>query len=195
MAVARKPTIYKGRDAVMLRKVIALILIIAIALPLFIPTMTASASGTVRLTVKNKSRAEFVLYLSGPDRYELVIKGTKKFNVVPGIYRYTYTACGTTQVTGTLEITKNTVMTIPKCPPGTPIPLTFLLKNNTGGYLNIVMTGSKGTYNFNLSPGNHNITVFAGKYKYVATGCGGKTLKGKINILGVWFKYWSFSCK
>lgn len=179
----------------MLRKIVSLILLVAIALPLLIPTTTTSASSTVRLTVKNKSKAEFVLHLSGPEKYDLLIKGTKKFEVIPGTYRYIYNACGTTQVTGTIDITKNSILNIPKCPPGVPTIISFLLKNKTGGYLNLVMTSNRNTYTFNLAPGNHQISVYSGKYKYVATGCEGKTVKGKINILEVWFKHWSWSCK
>ena len=112
------------------------------------PVGKVLAADTVKLTVKNKSGSVFVIRLSGPESYtNTVKKGTSKFDVVPGIYRYSYTACGTTQTTGTINATKNAVLVVAKCPPGLPPLVTFTLKNKTGEYLQLILTGRQ-TYNF-----------------------------------------------
>jgi len=176
------------------RMLISLLIIFAIFLPLFVPVGKVLAADTVKLTVKNKSGSVFVIRLSGPESYtNTVKKGTSKFDVVPGIYRYSYTACGTTQTTGTINATKNAVLVVAKCPPGLPPLVTFTLKNKTGEYLQLILTGRQ-TYNFNLAPGDHKLTVYADKYKYVASGCGGRSAKGRMNIKSG-FKWWEWTCK
>ena len=178
----------------MIRRLVSLLIILAILFPLLAPTGEALAADTVKLTIKNKSGSVFVIRLSGPESYtNTVKKGTTKFDVVPGIYRYSYTACGTTQMTGTINATKNAVLVVAKCPPGPPPLITFTLKNKTGGNLQITMTG-KQSYTFNVSPGDQKLTVYEDKYRYVATGCGGLSAKGRINIKSG-FKWWEWTCK
>jgi hypothetical protein len=178
----------------MKRRLFCLLIILAIFIPLLAPSGDAQAADTVKLTVKNKSGSVFVLRLSGPESYtNTVKKGTSKFDVVPGVYRYSYTACGTTQTTGTINANKNAVLVVAKCPPGLPPLVTFTLKNKTDGYLQLTMTGRQ-SYTFNVPPGDQKLTVYEDKYRYTATGCGGLTAKGRINIKSR-FKWWEWTCK
>jgi hypothetical protein len=177
----------------MKRKLFALFLVVIVLLPLLLPGESAFASDLVKVKIKNKSGSQFVLYLSGPENYEIKVKGnTSKAEVVPGTYRYRYTACGNTQTTGTLAATKDVTFLIPKCPTGSGGTVSFQLRNQTGEYMRLVMTG-KVSYNLYLAPGNTQLTLQEGKYKYTATGCGGATLNGKINIRKG-FKWWKWTC-
>jgi hypothetical protein len=148
----------------------------------------------VKVKIKNKSGSQFVLYLNGPASYEINVKGNvSKGEVLLGTYAYRYTACGTTQTTGTISASKDVTLLIPKSPTGSGETVSFTLRNQTGDYLRLMLTG-KVSYNFYLPPGNTQLTVQEGNYKFTAEGCGGFSHSGKINIRKG-LKYWRWTCK
>ena len=56
---------------------------------------------------------------------------------------------------------------------------TILIKNNTGGWISIYLTGPA-KFNFDLTAGNTTINVCPGQYSFTAYGCGGATRSGSV---------------
>lgn len=175
----------------MSKKLFVLLLIAALLLPLVVTNGEAYAAAGTKLTVKNKSGAPIQLTLNGPKQYSYpkVKNGVNKFVVEPGVYYYTHNACGKNN-TGRLDLTKPFVLLIDKCPPG---PITIKVVNKTGGMMRMQLTGPA-SYNFNLSPGDNNLTVIPGKYRYEVFGCGDGYAKGRVNIK-IGMRPWIWFCR
>jgi hypothetical protein len=147
-----------------------------------------AAATTLQLVVNNKTGATVDLSLKGPaGSYNWRVKeGKSTFSVVPGIYKYSYTACGK-QVSGSVHVRKNAqVLNLAACAKkatkGAGV-VNVKIRNNTGGYVQLNLSGPA-TYSFSLAPGSSTISVIKGKYQYSAWGCGGASISGTKQLGG-----------
>jgi hypothetical protein len=154
----------------------------------------ATATGMVKLTIKNKTGVKVTLTLRGPAYYQFQIKPnkTEKEYLRKGTYTYSYEACGG-KTTGTIVVeTGKEKLTLPKCQKTSSQVAKVTVKNNTGGYIRINLTGPA-SYYFYLKPGTTQIQVIKGKYQYTCYGCGGASKSGTVNLrngfVWTWFCY------
>jgi len=131
----------------------------------------------VQVTFENKTGALVRIQLRSTTTIYLNLNpGKTKGQLEPGIYKYSYLACGAT-VTGTLKVKPNgATLVLPKCKGGAGkaggVPqVTF--DNKTGASVRITLTGPKAVY-LTLSTGKNKAELPAGTYKYSYESCGGK---------------------
>ncbi len=143
------------------------------------PSSFAPSATTIPFFFENKTGGKVTITVQGPLYYSFTLKtGKTKTNISPGLYQYSYTACGK-QNRGTLTAKNGAKFVLPTCI--TKGLVKIVIKNNTGGILTLNLTGPA-TYNFTLSPGKQTISVIKGVYKYLARGCGGATKSGSKNL-------------
>lgn len=180
------------------KKSIFLIVIISLLFASAIPTGVASAAKKVTLTIRNEPDAPFDLILTGPKTIILPIKGHRaQYKIDPGIYTYTYQVCSQTH-TGILDATKNVKIKVKKCPPGMADPITAVLENKTGDWLSIELIGAFKTYSLKFSPGKHTFPIVPGRYRFLVTGCGGSSKKGKVWFTNSYLsakRPWTWACR
>jgi hypothetical protein len=147
-----------------------------------------AASGTVRLTVNNKTGAVLAtLTLTGPKTYVFynVPTGRSIYEVIKGKYRLTYKACGANR-SKILNIQSNLKFNTVSCPVAR-----IRVVNETGGTLILVLNGPA-SYRFALPPGNTVIVVLKGTYQFTGSGrCG--TDRGSLRAQGRMF--WTWWCR
>ena len=180
----------------MKKRILFSILIVVLLFSVMAPTVSAkAAAGEVKLTVINKTKTDVPMRLSGPGSYTVDGHGAKfKLNVLPGVYSYSYQACGR-KFYGTLVVAKGTKLVLPACPPSANAKklTSFTVQNNTNGLLTLILKAKGITYTFALGAGPHVITVQEAQYKYTVKGCSGGAKKGMINLFG-YLRTWTWTC-
>jgi hypothetical protein len=152
----------------------------------------------VRISILNHNPTAITVTLQGPATYRVVAKGAKNIgytsvNVIQGTYRYSYSLCGANKKGTLLAVGNRVQLTLPRCDETPQIQThTLRIRNETGGWVALQLTG-RTSYNFNLAPGKTRVIVSDAKYRYYATGCGGKFVKGQVIV---WHDTsWSFTCE
>lgn len=184
------------------KKLLILLVITSLLLTAFIPVpFTAqdvvgqAQSGTRQLVINNKTGEKFNLVLKGPATYNFMLKaGKQNVSILPGKYKYTYTACGG-EKKGTLEFKKdNQVLVLAACKVKNAEKgkVNITIQNNTHAYMTLNLVGPE-TYRFSLKAGKTVITVAKGKYQYTATGCGGSVATGVIQLKKP--RVWTWFCR
>ena len=168
-----------------MKKTVVPILIIIMSLLLSAwspaPTFTAASASAAKntFTFQNKTGSKLTITLTGANYYTFNLKaGNNKLVISPGLYQYSYNACGKLQ-TGMVTIKPGAKLLLPKCKVTGMVNVK--IANNTNGYLTLNLTGPA-TYYLSLKPGANIISVVKGKYSYTAWGCGGASASGVKNL-------------
>ncbi len=178
------------------RKFVSLLLALVILAVSVAPAYAgdSAATGTIQVSIQNKTGGSARISLSGPASYSFDLKsGKNKVNVTPGTYSYSYKACGLT-LTGKFDARKSgATLTLPKCGTGKAGggEVKVTIKNNTGGSITIYLSGPQ-SYTFNFPSGTSKMTVVPGKYSYTVYGCG-TSMSGTKNFKGGGL-VWMFWC-
>jgi hypothetical protein len=154
---------------------------------------TFNATATIiPFSFQNQTGSKITIVLQGPAYYTLELKtGANKVNLLPGLYQYSYTACGKPQK-GTVTVNIGAKLILPKCKTTAKGTVNIQIANNTHRYLTLNLTGPA-TYNFSLPAGKTTITVIKGTYTYRAWGCGGASKSGTKNLSRNGF-VWTWFC-
>ena len=166
--------------------VLAAVLLLSAVAPAF--AAPERTKDKVNVQFQNKTGASVRITLTGPATVYLTLNtGKTKSELVPGTYKYSYTACGKTN-TGTFKVKKaGATLTLPKCGKEGGAKAAgegkIKIKNDTSGTITIYLTGPQ-NYTFYVSPGTSQLKVAKGKYDYTAYGCGGSTDSGTIKAGG-----------
>jgi len=147
-----------------------------------------SASGTIRLTVNNKTGAVIDrLVLSGAKAYTFynVPIGKSTFEIIKGKYKIEYLACGVNKAKK-VTILSNYKFNTVSCPMAK-----INVINETGSIMTLIMNGPS-KYRFTIPPGTMRINVIKGTYKYTGY-CSCGTITGTINAKGR--MRWNFWCR
>ncbi len=159
------------------------------------PAMAApdTLKDKVPVQFQNKTGGSVVITLTGPATVYLTLNtGKTKSELIPGTYKYSYNACGTT-LTGTFKAKNGATLTLPKCKTGggSANEGKQKISNNTGGTLTMILSGPH-SYTFYVATGTSQISLIKGNYNYTIYGCGGAVLTGTRKLPGG--GNWMFWC-
>ena len=128
----------------------------------------------VQVQFQNKTGSSVRITLTGPATVYLTLNtGKTKTEMIPGTYRYSYNACGTTN-TGTFKVKAGANLALPKCKSGgggSAGEKKQAITNNTGGTLTMILSGPH-SYTFYVATGRSQISLVKGTYNYTIYGCG-----------------------
>jgi hypothetical protein len=164
-------------------KLLFVMVICALLISAFLPAQTGTR--TVKLVFNNKTAEQVSIRLTGAETYTFSLPpGKSNQQVLPGKYRYAYTACGGEAKSGNLTVKKNgdtlTLAACPKKPPTPPATYKLVLNNKTGQVVTVTLAGPA-TYTFTLQPGKTSQDVKPGKYRYSYPACQGEK-KGTVEV-------------
>jgi len=143
-------------------------------------------AGMATLKINNRSGKEFTITLTGTAYYYFTVKvGANVFQVKPGQYIYSHSACTDTE-TGKLNVNaKGATLNIKKCPASkgsSSVSSGMRIKfvNETGAEMTLYMYGTT-SYVFKIPPGKSTVRVLPGTYSYtMVRACG--THSGTIKV-------------
>ena len=146
------------------------IIILALLISGFMPAQT----GTVKVVFNNKTAEQVRISLTGPATYSFKLPtGKSNQQVLPGRYRYTYTACGV-QKRGSVTLkTSGDNLVIDECP---RVPLTLpetyrvVVNNKTGETVSLLVYTPE-RFTISLQPGKTELDLRPGSYGYRYTAC------------------------
>jgi hypothetical protein len=146
------------------------IIILALLISGFMPAKT----GTVKVVFNNKTAERVRISLTGPATYSFKLPaGKSNQQLLPGRYRYTYTACGV-QKRGSVTLnTSGDTFVIDECPrvPLTP-PDTYrvVVDNKTSETVSLLVIRPE-RFTIVLQPGKTELDLKPGSYGYRYVAC------------------------
>lgn len=147
-----------------------------------------AASSMSQLTVENKTSKRVDIVLTGPRELTIYANpGRTPVELLPGTYRYKYTACGQ-EFTGVLKAKSSKVkLKIAACK-------TAKIQVINRGYTNLFLQlfGPE-NYTITVAPSTtYRLTVVRGDYRYTASWCG-SSKNGSISAKSKSYR-WMFWC-